>query len=185
MNSCNTDTETMQASQETARAPRVNMFTDDEVDNYVTGELKQNVVSRTWYNTVIDFCDQYKELVKRHAVTADNITATINFVQELKVPFCYESQRLAFQQVIVELKEESDDIFMMMSSYLSEIKYHEDMLTAHGDDKLADSSMAFLQSMIEFYAHRIDVLKEDFEHNKRLGEGVLEESKQIDRPCGF
>lgn len=189
MTTCNLDVQTSSLNTPEDNKNTRSIFDDDDIlDQYIDdeiNEMKERYAPSSWYNNVIDFWHQYNILSDKHRDLHEEILNTIIYVENLKVPFCYECSRLAFGKAVSEMLQECDDIGFMMSSYPNEIRYHQDMVIEHGSEELSASSVAMLQSILEFHAHRIDTLKEDFEGCMKEGENVLNDSKLIERPCGF
>lgn len=188
MATCNIDSEStnVQAQKnDVPKTPHDTLYDDVELDNYISDEIINIHISSSWYDNVIDFYNTYGELLKQHTELQDDLKKTVEYIEGVKVPYNYEYARLIFQDIMSDLLGECEDIGFMMSSFPNEIRYHREMVLAHESDNLTKSSTDYLQSILELYAHRIDVLKEDHDHRKKHGQSVLEDSKLIERPCGF
>lgn len=182
----NNETPAIQTIVDVQPNPRSTIYDDEQLDGLITGEIQpERLLTQDWYDNIIDFCNQYGELLLQYGELHESLSNTVVFIDDLKVPFCFEYARLVFKEIMGDLLKECDDIGIMMSSYHREIRHHEGMMLEYGSERLSTSSIDYLKSILEFYAHRLDVLKEDFEHRKQNGLAVLEESKQVDKPCGF
>lgn len=185
MSLCNMNTDA--SSQGDTVLSRVASFNaedfESEEDTIKDVEHRHDFLS--WYDDVVDMCVHLDTLMTKRNELGTDLKNTFNFVENLKVPHCYEYARLAFARGFSELMDDFEFLSFDMDAFADRVEFHESMLKMHGDKDTSDWSSKSLQAFIELYATRLEMIEDEIKIRKADGQDMLTHSQQISRPCGF
>lgn len=161
---------------------------DEEV---IYNLLQQNTIDseredilKTWKGKTDEFAEKYNKIVDEMCDTYRSIIYTIKYADNLKVPFCWEYARISFVDEVNNLLNEFLEVDMQFSTFDDEIDTHRILSIQRGDNKLSESSITYLNTVFECYAHKSSCLKDDIAFLIKQGQAAFIESQQISTTCG-
>ena len=185
MSLCNLNADA--SSQGDAVISRVASFNAEDFENVqdTIKDVEHRHDFLSWYDDVVDMCVQLDTLLTKRNILGMDLKSTCDFLENLKVPYCYEFVRLAYARGFSELMDDFHFLSFDMDAFADRVEFHESMLKTHGDKDTSDWSSNNLQSFIELYATRLDMLEDEIKIRKADGKDLLSQSQQISRPCGY
>lgn len=147
-------------------------------------EVDRQDIMWSWQDTSFDFIDRYNKIVNNMTKLFTDLKDTLNYVQDLKVPFCWEYAKLAYSQRFEELAIELQGIDVEIASFPRDLEFHRSVSIERADKGLSESSVNFLENLLGYYADRVTSVTEDLEHTKKIGMNAVIASQQIYTNCG-
>lgn len=142
------------------------------------------VILATWKTSCENYIERYKVIVDEMCETYNDLLNTSEYVANLKLPFCWEYIRLIFGNELHQLLGEFQDFDKEISTFENEMDIHRNLSIRRGDIKLSDSSLDYLDSVLDYYAHKSSCIKNDLAYLKKRGQEAFIDSQQICINCG-
>jgi hypothetical protein len=148
-------------------------------------DVQRQDIIWAWQETTFDLYDRYNFIVTKMISLHQEFVDAKKYVDELKVPHCWEITRLSYSKTITELFAEFRSIDYEISSFPDEVVFHKNMVIHRADKGLSESSITFLENLLGYYADRTTTIEEEFTHAKKTGLKYEAESKIINNTCGY
>lgn len=148
-------------------------------------EIQRQDISWSWEETEFDLYDRYNFIVTKMITMHQEFLDAKKYVDDLKVPHCWEPTRLSYSNMISELFAEFRSIDYQIASFPDELSFHKVMAIQRADKSLSESSITFLENLLGFYADRTTTIEEQFAHAKKTGLNHFAESQIIINTCGY
>lgn len=148
-------------------------------------EIQRQDIIWAWQDTTFDLYDRYNFIVTNMIKLHQEFVDAKKYIDELKVPHCWEMTRLSYSKVVAELFAEFLSIDYQISSFPEEVEFHKKMVIQRADKGLSESSITYLENLLGFYADRTTMVEEQLAHAKKTGLNCVAESKIIINTCGY
>lgn len=148
-------------------------------------EIQRQDIIWAWQDTTFDLYDRYNFIVTNMTKLHQEFVDAKKYIDELKVPHCWEMTRLLYSKVVAELFAEFLSIDYQISSFPEEVEFHKKMVIQRADKGLSESSITYLENLLGFYADRTSTIDEQFAHAKKTGLNHVAESQIIINTCGY
>lgn len=147
-------------------------------------DSQQNAIISSWESTSQDYTERYNKIIDEMCETYSNLIHILQHTTNVKVPFCWEHVRLSFANELHILLEEFSGLDTQISSFVNEMHLHMNMSVDRADSKLSQSAMDYLDSVLDYYAHKSSCIKDDLDTLKKKGTEMFVSSQQISSNCG-
>lgn len=148
-------------------------------------DIQRQDIIWSWQETEFDLYDRYNLIVTKMITLHQDFVSARKYVDDMKVPHCWEPTRLIYSKKIDELFTEFRSIDYQISSFPEEVEFHKNMVIQRADKGLSESSITYLENLLAFYADRTTTIEEHFADTKTTGLNYWAESQLIINTCGY
>lgn len=148
-------------------------------------DIRRQDIIWAWQDTTFDLYDRYNFIVTKMTTLHKEFVDAQKFIDELKVPYCWEMTRLSYSNVVAEMFADLRSIDYQIATFPQEVEFHKSMVIQRADKGLSESSITFLENLLGYYADRTTTIEEQFAHAKKTGLNYVAESQVINNTCGY
>ncbi len=141
-------------------------------------------IVETWIDTYIDYNERYNKILDEMCGTYNDLLDTMEYVANIKVPFCWEYVRCSFANELHEILQDFQKLDVEISSFMNEMTMCRMKAIERADIKLSDSAIEYLENLLGHYAYRSSLIREDLTHLKKQGINAFISSQQLSSNCG-
>lgn len=147
-------------------------------------DANRQYLTGVWIDLTFETFDKYNMIVDNLKKVNDDFVETKKFINEAKVPFCWELTRLNFLNIFEELGNDFCSIDIQLAEFPDSFDFHRAMIIHKADKSLSESAITFLQNTLSYYADRISHIEDEYTRVKKSGLECFAQSQQIINVCG-
>jgi hypothetical protein len=137
-----------------------------------------------WFQQSSKILADFLELVGKVVVVSRDIEDFIHVIEHTQVPYNFEYIRASYIVVFEDIKQHFDDIIQSMCTFPQEFENCYNYLRQEPSSHIYSDLLSMLESTLQYYTTRYEVLNDNFKENKTLALESYELSQQSPKSCG-
>lgn len=140
---------------------------------------------KTWSEIQMEFFTKCKELEEKRAAIEKDISETLQFTNNAKIPYNWEPLRMQFSCIFENMLNAARDAKMIIFHFPNDIRFLRDIVLTGRNYKNHDLFEEQLNSSFAFMASALEELETDFKKEKEAALMSFNASQLVPKPCGF